>query len=199
MLSRNQLILLVITVSTLSLSGYLFYSGFTKETWILKKDYNKTSHEILGEQDQSSVSASPTKVEEGYLVTQVVDGDTIEVLINGEKFKVRYIGIDTPETVDPRRAVGCFGKEASNENKRLVEGKIVTLEKDVSSTDKYGRLLRYVYLKLDDGTSLFINDYLVRQGFGYAYTFPPDIKFNEQFVKAQNEARENRRGLWGRC
>lgn len=133
---------------------------------------------------------------EKALVTHVVDGDTV-VLDNGKT--VRLIGIDTPETVDPRRPVGCFGKEASNETKGLLTGKLVILQKDVSNTDKYSRLLRYIYLPLDDGQILFVNDYLVREGFAKAYTYPPDVKFNEQFRQAEKEAREGKKGLWGRC
>ncbi|XOB46405.1 MAG: thermonuclease family protein [Candidatus Nealsonbacteria bacterium] len=133
----------------------------------------------------------PTKKEETYLVIKVIDGDTIEI----EKgYKVRYIGIDTPETVHPSKPVECFGIEASNKNKELVEGKKVRLEKDVSETDKYGRLLRYVYVN-----DVFVNDYLVRQGYAYASTYPPDVKYVEQFVQAQREARENDRGLWAAC
>lgn len=133
-----------------------------------------------------------------YLVTRVVDGDTVEVSLNGQIWKVRYIGIDTPETVDPRRPVGCFGKEASAENKRLVEGKQVWLQKDVSETDKYSRLLRYVYLKTE-GKVLFVNDYLVRAGFAKVSTYPPDVKFSTQFIQAEREAREGGRGLWQKC
>lgn len=129
-------------------------------------------------------------------VVKVVDGDTIE-LENGRK--VRYIGIDTPETVDPRRPVGCFGKEAKEENKRLVEGREVVLQKDVSETDKYNRLLRYVFLPLDDGNALFVNDYLVREGYAHTLTYPPDIKFNEKFLEGESWARENKRGLWSKC
>jgi micrococcal nuclease len=128
-------------------------------------------------------------------VKRVVDGDTIEIE-DGQK--VRYIGIDTPETVDPRRPVDCFGKEASNENKKLVEGKKVILVKDVSETDKYGRLLRLVYLSRPEG-NLFINDYLVRQGFAKVVTYPPDVKYAEEFKKAEEEARNNNRGLWQKC
>ncbi len=129
-------------------------------------------------------------------VTKVVDGDTIEV--EGD-VSVRLIGIDTPETVDPRRPVGCFGKEASNEAKNLLSGKEVILQKDVSETDKYKRLLRYVYLALEDGKLLFINDYLVREGFAKVLTYPPDVKFNEQFLRAEKQAREQNKGLWGKC
>lgn len=130
------------------------------------------------------------------LVTKVIDGDTIAIQ-GGEK--VRLIGIDTPETVDPRRPVGCFGKEASNETKRLLTGKKVYLEKDVSETDKYKRLLRYIYLPLDGSQMLFVNDYLVREGFATALTYPPDVKYSEQFLEAQRQAREAKKGLWGRC
>ena len=128
-------------------------------------------------------------VEELYLVTKVIDGDTIE--IEGGK-RVRYIGIDTPETVDPNRPAGCYGKEASNKNSELVLNKKVRLVKDVSDTDRYDRLLRYVYI--DD---TFINDYLVKEGYAKASTYAPDVKFSEQFAASEREARENKRGLWG--
>lgn len=125
------------------------------------------------------------------LVKRVIDGDTIE-LISGAK--VRYIGIDTPETVDPRRPVACFGREASEENKRLVLGKTVRLEKDVSEIDRFGRLLRYVYVG-----EIMVNDYLVRQGFALPVTYPPDVKYQDQFREAEVEARGNSRGLWVGC
>lgn len=124
-------------------------------------------------------------------VTRVIDGDTVE-LEGGAR--VRYIGIDTPETVDPRKSVQCFGQEAAAKNRELVEGKIVELEKDISETDKYGRLLGYVYV---DG--IFVNDYLVRQGFAFASSYPPDIKYQDKFQQAEREARENQRGLWLAC
>lgn len=130
-----------------------------------------------------------------FLVTKVIDGDTIEIE-TGQK--VRYLGVDTPETVDPRRPVECFGKEAKNKNKQLVEGKRVILEKDISETDKYGRLLRYVYLPMGDNL-LFVNDYLIRAGFATVLTYPPDVKFAEQFLKAQSAAKAEKLGLWGGC
>lgn len=130
---------------------------------------------------------------------RVIDGDTIEIEGN---IKLRYIGIDTPETKHPTKGVQCFGKEASNKNKELVEGKMIRMEKDISETDRYGRLLRYVWLVDDSATSsagLFVNDYLVREGYAHASTFPPDVAYSEQFVEAQREARENNRGLWNKC
>lgn len=151
--------------------------------------------EIAGDriiQAESSSSALETRVK------RVVDGDTIE-LENGQK--VRYIGINTPETVDPRKPIECFGKEASAKNRELVEGKTVILEKDISETDKYGRLLRYVYLPSQNQGSdqIFINDYLVRQGFAYASTYPPDVKYQNQFQQAQTEAQSKNLGLWSSC
>ena len=151
---------------------------------------NENSNDLDLEQN-GQPTESIEKQELLFKVIKVIDGDTIK-LENGEV--VRYIGIDTPETVHPSEPVQCFGKEASGKNKELVEGKLVKLEKDITDRDKYGRLLRYVWV--DD---LFVNDELVRQGYAYAYTYPPDVKYTEQFVQAQKEARENNRGLWAGC
>lgn len=142
-----------------------------------------TSSAALGVEGQETV------------VIEAIDGDTIEIA-GGQR--VRYIGIDTPETVDPRRPVGCYGKEASLENKSLVEGKKVILEKDVSETDKFNRLLRYVYVK-DEGKTIFINEYLAREGFAKSSSYPPDIKYQQVFIEAEREARELKKGLWGKC
>jgi micrococcal nuclease len=127
-------------------------------------------------------------------VVRVVDGDTIEVDIQGKFYTVRYIGIDTPKTVHPNRPVECFGKEASRRNRQLVEGKVVTLEKDVSETDRYGRLLRYVWV---DGQ--MVNAVLVTEGYARTYTYPPDVKYAHLFLQLEREAREASRGLWGAC
>lgn len=124
-------------------------------------------------------------------VTKVIDGDTIEIE-SGEK--VRLIGVNTPETVDPRRKVQCFGKEASSFTKENLEGKFVKLEKDVSEKDKYGRLLRYVHA----GGVLF-NEELIKQGYAEVSTYPPDVKYKDRFLLAQKHARENNLGLWGKC
>ncbi len=129
---------------------------------------------------------------DSVLVKRVVDGDTIE-LESGEK--VRYIGINTPETVDARKPVQCFGKEASEYNKNLVEGEAVNLVKDISNVDRYGRLLRYVYLK----NGIFVNLKLVQEGYAYAATFPPDVRYSQLFKNAAAEAESNKRGLWAAC
>lgn len=129
-----------------------------------------------------------SKSDDLYQVTKVIDGDTIK-LANGEK--VRYIGIDTPETKHPKKAVQYFGKEAYEANKKLVEGKKVRLEFDVQKYDKYGRLLVYVYVD-----NIFVNAWLVENGYAYAVTYPPNVKYQELFLRLQREARENGRGLW---
>ncbi len=132
-------------------------------------------------------------------VVRVIDGDTIEIEGN---IKLRYIGINTPELHDPKKPVECFGQVASDENKKLVEGKEIFIQRDISETDKYKRLLRYVWVgdpSASSGQVIFVNDYLVRQGFAQVSTFPPDVKYATQFLAAQKEAQENGRGLWKDC
>ncbi len=142
------------------------------------------------ETNESSPSATPT-VKAGRIrttVVSVVDGDTIKV--EGGEI-VRYIGMNTPETVAPGRFIECYGKEASAKNKELVQGKIVELEKDISERDRYGRLLRYVWL----GDTM-INETLVREGYAQVSTFPPDVKYEQVFLAAQREAMNEEKGLW---
>ncbi|HPT58723.1 MAG TPA: thermonuclease family protein [Fervidobacterium sp.] len=135
----------------------------------------------------------------GVTVTRVIDGDTIEVEMRGETYKVRLIGINTPESTT---RIESYGKEASNFTKSQLLGKKVYLEKDVSETDKYGRLLRYVWLKKPSEptdseirTKMF-NAILVLEGYAQAATYPPDVKYAEYFAKYEAEARESSRGLW---
>ncbi len=120
------------------------------------------------------------------LVIQVIDGDTI--VIEGG-YRVRYIGIDTPE-IHPQ--LEAYGMQALGANRQLVEGKIVHLERDVSQTDN-GRLLRYVYV--DD---IFVNAELVRQGLAEAKAYPPDTRYQEELEKLEAEARQAGRGMWAK-
>ena len=122
------------------------------------------------------------------VVERVVDGDTL-ALDGGEK--IRLIGVDTPESVDPRRPVERFGKEASAFTRRMAEGQRVRLEFGDEPRDRYGRTLAFVWL--EDGT--FLNAEIIRQGYGHAYTRFP-FRYADEFRALEREARENRRGLW---
>jgi micrococcal nuclease len=126
-------------------------------------------------------------------VVRVVDGDTLVVEIGGSEERVRLIGVDTPETVHPQKPVEYFGKEASAFTTRMAEGAVVRLEADpqTADRDKYGRLLRYVYLP--DGKLL--NAEIIAQGYGFAYVKYPFSKM-EEFRQLEREAREASRGLW---
>jgi len=125
------------------------------------------------------------------LVTRVIDGDTIEVDIDGTIYKVRYLGIDTPELDDERPEFCALAQEATRYNRQLVDGKTVRLEKDISETDRYGRLLRYVYV--DD---IFVNAELVEQGLAWAEAYEPDIKYQDILKELETEAEQAGRGLW---
>lgn len=140
-----------------------------------------------------TVLSSPGR--ESAAVVAVVDGDTIRVALRGQTATVRYIGVDTPETVDPRRAVERLGPEAMEANRRLVEGRTVTLERDVSEMDSFGRLLRYVYVESFTGITM-VNAELVRLGYARVSTFPPDVKYQSLFLDLEREARSANRGLW---
>jgi len=118
-------------------------------------------------------------------VVRVIDGDTIEVDISGALHKVRYIGIDTPELGQPG------GEEATIVNAELVGGRIVELEKDVSETDRYGRLLRYVWVEGN-----MVNAVLVATGYAQVATYPPDVKYQQEFLELQRQAQEAGLGLW---
>jgi len=133
---------------------------------------------------------------ESARVVRVVDGDTIVVRLGGHDQRLRYVGMDTPETVKPGSPVEWMGPEANRANTALVEGQTVVLEKDVSETDEYGRLLRYVWLVVGDRWTL-VNLELVRQGYAQVETDPPDVRYADRFVAAQRAAREAGLGLWG--
>lgn len=130
-----------------------------------------------------------------YRVISVSDGDTIKVLIDKKIETIRLIGVDTPETVDPRRPVQCYGRQASNFTKKSLSNQNVKLESDVLSgdRDKYKRLLRYVFL--EDGQNF--NQVLIEDGYGHEYTYNSiPYKYQEIFKKSEINARENSRGLW---
>lgn len=137
---------------------------------------------------------SQEKIEPLFSVVKIVDGDTLVINISDKDETVRLIGLDTPEVVDPRKPVECFGKEASRRAQELMENKKVRMESDVSQgdIDKYGRLLRYIYL--EDGT--LVNKKLIEEGFGFEYTYQIPYKYQAEFKEAQEMARKNKVGLW---
>lgn len=151
-----------------------------------------------GVNDSGKIGANTkTPVKPGYYrVTHVSDGDTFAVSIAGKNETVRMIGIDTPETKDPRVQVQCFGLAASQKTHELLENQTVRLEADAASgdRDKYQRLLRYVYLP--NGT--MVNQYLVEQGYAFAYTLFPNGRLDD-FRQWERDARLANRGLWAGC
>jgi micrococcal nuclease len=134
-------------------------------------------------------------------VTRVVDGDTIDVSIDGDDDTVRYIGIDTPETVKPGTPVQCGGPRAHEVNERLVGGRTVTLRFDAERRDVYGRLLAYVYLPpaRPGRRPLFVNAELARRGLARTLTIPPNDSFAPLFARLADRAGVRGRGLWGSC
>ena len=149
---------------------------------------------ILGTVDSE---ASPSTIQKDRVkatLIKVVDGDTVHVSINGAKETIRIIGINTPETVDPRRPVECFGREASNKAKELFSSaKVIELEQDLSQNDrdKYKRLLRYVFIDgIDYGKQM------IREGYAYEYTYEIPYRYQLDYKEEQKQAVENKRGLW---
>jgi len=134
-------------------------------------------------------------IEDGTVV-KVVDGDTIEVYENKKIEKIRLIGVNTPETVDPRKDVQCYGLEASMFLKKELEGKQVILEADNSQQQKdtYGRLLRYVYFKGEN-----INKKIISEGYGFEYTYKTPYKFQKEFKEAEDLAKKDEKGLWNKA
>ena len=127
-------------------------------------------------------------------VVRVVDGDTIHVRVGAHVEKVRYIGVNTPEVHHPTKGVEPGGREAAAVNRRLVQGQGVRLELDVQERDRYGRLLAYVWVG-----GVMINAELVRLGYAQVMTVPPNVRYQDMFLKLQREAHQAGRGLWRRA
>jgi len=144
--------------------------------------------------EETKPAIPPTPQYTFYSVTKVVDGDTIKISMNGKEETLRLIGMDTPETVDPRKPVQCFGKEASEKAKSLLIDKKVRIENDATQDirDKYDRLLVYVFR--EDG--LFYNKWMIGQGYAYEYTYEKPYKYQAEFKAAQKSAESAQLGLW---
>jgi micrococcal nuclease len=136
----------------------------------------------------------PQGVQGPFTVTKVVDGDTIWVDNNGQREKIRMIGLDTPETVDPRKPVQCFGREASAQAKTILGGQSVYLETDPSqdSFDKYGRTLAYVWTE----SGRLVNLDMIADGYAFEYTYDLPYRYQQDFRAAEDDARTQERGLW---
>ena len=165
----------------------------TQETPL--KATNNTEQETEGEatelQTEKVEQSKPTL----FKVLKVVDGDTLDIDMDGKIERIRLIGMDTPETVDPRKTVQCFGKEASDKAKEMLSEKMVNIETDNSQgeRDSYGRLLRYVYL--EDGT--LFNKYMIAEGYVHEYTYQSNpYKYQADFQEAEKQSREAEKGLW---
>jgi micrococcal nuclease len=124
-------------------------------------------------------------------VAHVVDGDTIDVELNGRTVRVRYIGVNTPETTHPTKGQEPCGPEAAEANRTLVEGQTVRLELDVQQRDRDQRLLAYVYVG-----NIMINAELVRQGYAQVATFPPNVRYADHFQQLQQDAHAAGSGCW---
>lgn len=138
------------------------------------------------------ITNTPQKA--SFDVVKVIDGDTIDVSIEGKAERIRLIGVDTPEVVDPRKPVQCFGQEASAKVRKLLDGKKVSLESDQSQgdKDKYGRLLRYMFTK--EGINVALE--VISSGYGHEYTYNLPYKYQADFKSAQKFAEKNSLGLW---
>lgn len=141
-------------------------------------------------------------------IVHVSDGDTVTARIGNNKYKIRMIGVDTPETVHPSKPVGFYGKEASNFTKSQLSGREVYLEKDVSDTDRYYRSLRYIWLELpknlanptfEEVRDKMYNGILLRDGYGALATFPPNVKYLDYFRKLAQTAAREERGLYNKA
>lgn len=172
----------------LAIIAFVLYAFFFQAKTMPPEVPKPQSQEEEASSSANPIALSPSFESLTFRVERVVDGDTIEI---AGGVKVRYIGIDTPESTTTTE---CFGEEAANQNKLLVEGREVSLEKDVSETDKYGRLLRYVYVE-----GMMVNQELVETGYANSSSYPPDIKYQELFRNSERLAREQGRGLWGSC
>ena len=187
------LVLLVIILS--------FISNNKEEKLEIFGDSNQVNQEVSVEGNSTEeFFTTPSEIQQKakttklYKVVKVVDGDTISVNIDGVNTSVRMIGIDTPETVDPRKPVQCFGQEASNKAKSILSNQMVRLELDPSQRkyDKYDRLLAYIFLA--DGNNF--NELMIKDGYAYEYTYSTSYKYQSAFKLAQKDAQANGRGLW---
>lgn len=189
-----------VILSTITLILIIIFSiiGFKSAQNIQNTDIiiNNTSNSYNDTKVKEKLDTS--KFEKAY-VKRVVDGDTIIATINNTDYRVRFIGINTPESTTK---IEEYGKEASNYTKEMLTGKTVYLEKDIRNTDKYDRLLRYVWLEIpneissDEINTKMFNAILLINGYAKLFTYPPDVKYAKYFKPLEEKARKNNIGLW---
>ena len=202
----KKILLIIISFFTLLFGGIWIYAisqptpPKTEEKTTIAPTTTQTPTEELSPAQSQEQTKDVNSDKQEVKVTRVIDGDTIEVSIEGKTEKVRLIGVDTPETVDPRKTVQCFGEKASKVTKDALINQTVWLESDSTQgdRDKYSRLLRYVWT--DDGTVDF-GKVLISTGFAYEYTYNTPYKYQSSYKQAQSEAEQNKKGLWadGAC
>jgi micrococcal nuclease len=187
MLLKRAIVLALLVIVAISVGYFSIGLNLPSSPQITKKQPATVSLAMAANID-------PEKL---YKVTDVVDGDTFKVKINNEEITVRMLGINTPEVVDPRKSVECFGPEASAETKSLLNSREVklVLNPNREKTDIYNRLLAYVYR--DDG--LFLNGLLIQEGFAREYTVGKAYEFQSEFKNVEKQAKVAKKGLWGKC
>lgn len=186
----------------------LLFSILLIVTPVLTPNASHSEIQISDQQEVDTASTTSTQTPQQmgspreytwYPVSKVIDGDTLVASINGKNITIRLIGIDTPETVDPRKTVQCFGKEASEKARQILSGSSVRLENDPSqgAFDKYGRTLAYVYVVANSKPEgILVNEYMIAEGYGHEYTYTIPYKYQEEFKAAEKHAREAKKGLW---
>lgn len=185
----SALVLILITV----LFGFLFDSQLDPNDYFIV-DQNKTENQINN--DNLNLG------ENIFQVSKVIDGDTIKVYTgnsNQEQKTIRLISINTPEIHNPTKSIECFGEEAYQKALSLLDNQKVRLEYDFKKgeLDKYGRTLAYVFLERDDsGEEIFINEFMIREGYAYEESYGVGYKYQDLFERAQIDAEKKQRGLW---
>lgn len=173
--------------------GFLFGMATFIQTNPQRKNQDVKSAIVIVSPTQK-ISPTYSLKKDLHQIVKVIDGDTISVNIDGKVETIRLIGIDSPESVDPRKKIECFGKEASDKAKQILGGRKVSLESDWTQgdKDKYKRLLRYVFL--EDGENF--NKLMIRSGYAHEYTYSTSYEYQTEFKTAEDKAREEGKGLW---
>ncbi len=191
---KKNLIIILILIS----SVFTIYKLIENNRISINDIQDQTSNDVNDENVNDTINNKNITFTKAF-VNRVVDGDTIEVTIEDKKYKVRFIGINCPEYTTK---IEEYGKEATEYTTSMLLNKTVYLEKDVSETDKYGRLLRYIWLEIPNGItneeikSKMFNAKLLLDGYAQVATYPPDVKYVDYFKDMQSEAKNNNVGLW---